>query len=162
MSKFTVGQTVKVRKDLVVGKDYGFYFNDSMGELRGEEVTITDINYDRDRISVDGDGAGWAWSEEMFEELAPKNPMQVIELGQSAKLEIYVDRVIINDPATILFYRTANFDDASGQFASWSNTKKVVAKVNPDAGDEFDVGKGVDVALLKAFRKEIDKQLRKF
>lgn len=160
MSKFTVGQTVKVREDLVVGEDYGFYFNDSMGELRGQEVTITRIS--DDRISLDGEGAGWAWSEEMLEELAPKNPMRVIELGQSAKLEIYVERVIVNDPATIMFYRTANFDHASGQFASWSDTKKVVAKVNPDAGDEFDVGKGVDVALLKAFRKEVDKQLRKF
>ncbi|MGG4105238.1 hypothetical protein AAXB25_15075 [Paenibacillus lautus] len=160
MSKFTVGQTVKVREDLVVGEDYGYFFNGSMGTLRGKEVTIASI-YDG-RITLDGEGAGWSWSEEMFEELAPKNPMRVIELGQSAKLEIYVDRVIVNDPATILFYRTANYDNASGQFASWSDTKKVVAKVNPDAGDQFDVGKGIDVALLKAFRKEIDKQLRKF
>lgn len=160
MSKFTVGQAVKVREDLVVGEDYGYFFNGSMGTLRGQEVTITRIR--DNRISVDGDGAGWAWSEEMLEEVNPKLPMRVLELGQSAKLEIYVDRVIVNDPATILFYRTANYDNASGQFASWSDNKKVVAKVNPDAGDEFDVGKGIDVALLKAFRKEIDKQLRKF
>ena len=161
MGKFTVGQTVKVRKDLVVGEMYGYYFNDAMEMFKGKKVKITHIVGDRISIGEDLPWS-WSWSEEMFEEIEPLFPTAVLELGQTAKLEIHVDRVIVNDPATIMFYRTANFDSETGQFSSWGEVKKIVSKVNKDIGDKYDVGKGVDVAILKAFRKEIDKQLRKF
>lgn len=165
MGKFTQGQVVKVREGLQAGKDYdGVYFNERMQELCGEEVTIDAVTTSGRYYVKEHD---WTFSDAMLEEIQPvvAKPelarSAVIELGQTAKLEIYVEKVIVNDPATVLFYKTAIHDYATGTFSHWSDTKKVVAKVNKDVGDTYDVQKGLDVAMLKAFRKEIDKLLRK-
>ncbi|MCY9757725.1 hypothetical protein M5X00_26205 [Paenibacillus alvei] len=159
MSKFTVGAMVKVREGLKGGTDVGdIYFNDAMEKLCGETfevATVTPSGYYYLK------GQDWTFGEEMLEEVIPPVQSQVIEIDQTAKLEIYVEKVIVNDPATIMFYKTAIHDYTTGTFSHWSETKKVVAKVNKSVGDTFDVETGVNVAMLKAYRKEIDKLLRK-
>ncbi|EJW14107.1 hypothetical protein M5X02_32075 [Paenibacillus alvei] len=159
MSKFTVGQVVKVREGLEGDNCYGdLYFHPLMREYCGKEVTIKAVN-DIGRYYVNENS--WTFTDEMLEEVIPPVPSQVIEIDQTAKLEIYVEKVIVNDPATIMFYKTAIHDYITGTFSHWSETKKVVAKVNKSVGDTFDVETGVNVAMLKAYRKEIDKLLRK-
>ncbi|WP_090739363.1 hypothetical protein [Paenibacillus sp. Mc5Re-14] len=166
MSKFVEGQKVMVREDLESGRNYNdLYFAESMEKYRGKEFEVLTVNCDDYILSGDDEVVDWYFNDEMLVEAIPAPPAlptKVLELGQIAKLEIYVERVIVNDPATIMFYRVANFDEKTSEFISWSDTKKVVAKVNKDIGDTFEVGAGVNVALLKAYRKEIDKQLRKF
>jgi hypothetical protein len=160
MEKFVVGQEVKVRSDLIAGNDYGFYFNEDMSELKGEELVI--VRIDKNEIFMKD--SNWTWHEEMLEPVEVAEPLvesKVLVLERTSKFEIYVERVIVNDPATIMFYKVANYDYATGTFKEWSDTKKIVAKCNKEFGDKFDVGKGVEVAMLLAYRKEIDKLLRK-
>lgn len=169
MSKFVEGQKVMVREDLEGERNYNdLYFSESMKKYRGKEFEVSTVICDEYILSGEGGVENWFFNDEMLvgavavEPTPPALPTKVLELGQIAKLEIYVERVIVNDPATIMFYRVANFDEKTSEFISWSDTKKVVAKANKDIGDTFEVGAGVNVALLKAYRKEIDKQLRKF
>lgn len=166
--KLEVGQKVKIREGLVGGNDYGnVYFNESMSRLIGQEFTVESIV---ERESFTGYRLveqSWIFTKEMFEEvevkvIEPKLPIKTLELGQIGKLEIYVEKVIVSDPAVIMFYKTAKYNGVTGVFEQWSDVKKIVAKCNKEIGDKFDVGKGIDIALLKAFRKEVDKQLRKF
>ena len=67
MSKYKVGDKVKVREDLVVGKMYGRQITvDSMVELKGGEVTIKSVcNGEEYRIEE----LGYTWTNEMFEGL---------------------------------------------------------------------------------------------
>ncbi|OME54053.1 hypothetical protein BSK59_15845 [Paenibacillus odorifer] len=164
--KLEVGQKVKIRKGLVSGNDYGeIYFNETMSNLIGREFTVKSIVEREKYTGYRLEGQAWLFSKEMFEEAKvnePTLPIKTLELGQIGKLEIYVEKVIVSDPAIIMFYKTAQYNGVTGVFEQWSDVKKVVAKCNKDIGDKFDVGKGLDIAMLKAFRKEIDKQLRKF
>lgn len=168
-AKYEVGQKVRVRNGLVNGNDYGgLYFNNSMKKLCGQEFVIesvVEINEFMSSQQYNLEGVGWYFNEEMLEPVEEKKlklPSKVIELERTAKIEIYVERVIVNDPAIIMFYRTALYDYTTGDFSKWSDTKKIVAKCNKDIGDEFSVESGVNVAMLKAYRKEIEKQLRKY
>lgn len=67
MSKYKVGDKVKVREDLVVGKTYGRHITiNSMVELKGREVTIKSVhNGEEYRIKE----LGYTWTNEMFEGL---------------------------------------------------------------------------------------------
>ena len=62
--KYKVGQKVRVRNDLEVGKIYGTYFNEDMAKLIGKEVTISNVDGCYYNIKEDG----WNWTDEMFEE----------------------------------------------------------------------------------------------
>jgi hypothetical protein len=169
MGNYKVGDKVKVRDDLVVGIDYAdnygkvaTHFVKEMARFRGEEVTISE---DNGRVyKIKDDLARWSYTDGMLESIKPVEPLmerKVISIGRSSKMEIYVETLIINDPAIIMFYKVADYDENTGLFRQWSDTKKVIAKCNKDIGDKFDINKGVQVAMLKAYRKEIDKQLRK-
>ncbi|TVX86015.1 hypothetical protein [Paenibacillus agilis] len=158
MAKFTVGQLVKVREGLKGGTDIGdTYFSEQMEQFCGQEFTIEDVCDNNYHLQ----GQDWTFSEEMLEDAIPLVPSRVLEVGQIHRMEIYVERIILNDPATIMFYKTAIYNTTSGVFSEWSETKKVVAKANKSIGDQFTEQKGVDVVLLKAYRKEIERLLRK-
>lgn len=164
MMKYKIGEKVKVCDDLIVDHKYeGLSFVDTMEKYKGNTVTIKRVN--GDTYNIEEDDGKWFWNDAMLEDAEPTKPLmerKVLQLDQIANMEIHVSRVIINDPAVIMFYRTPVVDNASGAFKSWSNEKKIVAKCNKEIGDEFDIEKGVEVAILKAYRKEIDKLLRKY
>lgn len=164
-TKFKVGQKVKVREDLVVDNRYNnfAYFAPAMSDFRGREVTIKEVvKYgDKDIYRLNEDTRGWSWSEDMLTAIIVKVKPQKILVEKAVQPEMYVESVIVNNPATIVFYRMANYDHETGEFLKWGDTKKSVAKCNVDAGDTYDLDKGIAVAVLKAYRKEIDKRLRK-
>ena len=63
--KYKVGDKVRVREDLEVGKEYGNdIFIKDMSLLKGEIVTISDIKYDFYKLKEDSDK--WNWTDEMF------------------------------------------------------------------------------------------------
>jgi hypothetical protein len=65
MSKYNVGDKVKVREDLVADKIYGRQISvDSMVELKGREVTIKSV-YNGEEYGIEG--MGYTWTNEMFE-----------------------------------------------------------------------------------------------
>lgn len=64
--KFKIGDRVKVRKDLEVGKFYdGMAFGEGMNTMRGKEVTIKEVI--DDELAIIDDGMGYAYSFKMFE-----------------------------------------------------------------------------------------------
>lgn len=173
MKNFEVGQKVMVRSDLVGRKDYKhetgrtIWLNPKMkDQYGGKEVTINKFDTYSNCYRIKEDDGYWSWASDMFEEVKPVKLVEpimerkVLLLETEAKLEIYVSKVIVQDPAIILFYRPAVYDKDS-VFVEWGNEKKVVAKCNKDEGDKFDIEKGVRVAMFKAYKKEIDKHLRK-
>lgn len=64
MTKFKVGDKVRVRKDLEAHKIYGSNsFTDSMAYMKGETATISEIIGNEYRIKE----CGYNWTDEMFE-----------------------------------------------------------------------------------------------
>lgn len=70
--KYKVGDKVKIRSDLVVGKNYGngYMFRNDMARYMGKEVTISRVGDDFYKIKDDVDY--WSWVDEMFEDVKTK------------------------------------------------------------------------------------------
>ena len=70
MSKYKVGDKVKVREDLIGNRRYGgLTFIGDMIKLKGKEVTI-ESTYDYDNIDkyrIEEEEIGYTWTNEMFE-----------------------------------------------------------------------------------------------
>ena len=70
--KHKLGDKVKIRRDLKVGKRYdGVLVNEEMIKLVGKILTVSDINYfDEDDISyyLNEDKYCYHWTDEMFED----------------------------------------------------------------------------------------------
>lgn len=66
MSKFNVGDRVRIKEDLIGGLEYGgVYFSEYMEEYRGLEAVVFKIAYENNyTLSV---GRDWYWSDEMLE-----------------------------------------------------------------------------------------------
>ena len=65
--KFKVGDQVKIREDLSLGKYYSVHLSRSMLSNKGKEAKITYISPDDDTCHLDIDGGDWWWSEDMLE-----------------------------------------------------------------------------------------------
>ena len=65
--KFKVGDQVKIREDLSLGKYYSVHLSRSMLSNKGKEAKITYISPDDDTCRLDIDGNDWWWSEDMLE-----------------------------------------------------------------------------------------------
>ena len=71
--KYKVGDKVRVRKDLEVGKSYGegkWVFNSAMSLFAGNEITIKAVNdeFDEDNFyDIEEDFGMWGWVDEMLE-----------------------------------------------------------------------------------------------
>lgn len=75
--KYKVGDKVKVREDLKVGRYYsGVYFNEEMAKLKGKVVEIKDVY----SISYYIKECGYFWTDEMFSGLAEEEPRNLIPL----------------------------------------------------------------------------------
>lgn len=68
--KYKVGDKVKVREDLEQKLYGGFFVTQEMLELKGKEVTITEINKSgfSGRCGYRVGGLSWHWTDEMFED----------------------------------------------------------------------------------------------
>lgn len=78
--KYKIGDKVRVRKDLIVDKEYGRdFFVSEMNFLKGKTVIISDIEYGFYKIIEDS--GKWNWTDEMFsgkasEDFIPKESIQ--------------------------------------------------------------------------------------
>lgn len=68
--KYKVGDKVKVRNDLVVGKTYGYdvIFTDDMARYKGQVTTISRVG--NDFYKIKDDIYYWSWVDEMFEDVS--------------------------------------------------------------------------------------------
>lgn len=65
MSKFNVGDRVRIKEDLIGGLEYGgLYFSEYMEEYRGLEAVVFKTTENYYELSV---GGRWYWSDEMLE-----------------------------------------------------------------------------------------------
>lgn len=75
MTKYKVGDKVRVRKDLKEGNDYSIYVNKDMEKYRGQIKVVekADKNYGCDKYElagvIDEDGDGWHFTNDMLEPL---------------------------------------------------------------------------------------------
>ena len=66
--KYKVGDKVKVREDLEIGKTYGkLTFSVQMREYKGQIVTIETA--DDDGYQIEEDELNWYWTDEMLEDV---------------------------------------------------------------------------------------------
>lgn len=65
--KFKVGDKVKIRENLSLGKHYSVHLSRSMLLNKGKEAKITYISPDNNACHLDIDGDDWWWSEDMLE-----------------------------------------------------------------------------------------------
>lgn len=79
MTRYKVGDTVRVREDLVTGEYYRMegddgdhiFFAKGMEKYIGKYVTINDvIDLGRNMSSYHIVEAGWAWTDEMFDDIS--------------------------------------------------------------------------------------------
>ena len=79
MTRYKLGDVVRVRDDIVVGKYYRMdgddhdhiFFAEGMKEYIGKYVTINDVrDLGRNSSSYHIAGAGWAWTDEMFDDIS--------------------------------------------------------------------------------------------
>lgn len=77
--RYKVGDKVKIREDLVVGKEYGADdFARGMKPYKGKIATITSVCGDTYRIDIDDNDYKWHWTDEMFE--GAKNE-KIVDIG---------------------------------------------------------------------------------
>ena len=83
--KYKIGDKVKVREDLEVGKEYGNqYFIDLMEEYKGQIVTV--ISVKTAHYEIEEDDRSFAWTDEMLEPIErEKNNMNIEELNLEYK-----------------------------------------------------------------------------
>ena len=92
--KYKVGDKVKIREDLVVGKMYGADdFARGMEKYKGKIATIVtvhdtvyNINVDDNDID-DDDALAWHWTDEMFEDYTETTAMTVEDLLNKTDVE---------------------------------------------------------------------------
>lgn len=152
-----VGDKVRVREDLVVGEIYKMSdsvytdrFIGRMNDLKGKIVTIC---YAGSYYGIEEDGHNW--TDDMFEHITvpkkekPKSTKEEVEMKRQFIGVTFVDKVIFNDPATIVYYKETGS----------SELKRVVAMCDKD--DTFDKEKGFAVALAKVKLRQAEKEYKK-
>ena len=70
--KFKVGDRVKIREDLSLGKYYSVHLSRSMLSNKGKEAKITYISPNGDACHLDIDSNNWWWTEDMLEPYTSK------------------------------------------------------------------------------------------
>ena len=69
--KYKVGDRVKIKEDLVAGRQYDddTTFTDEMSQYKGKTAVITRIDIFEQFYEIDLDNGEWAWIDEMFEDV---------------------------------------------------------------------------------------------
>lgn len=158
-----VGSKVLVKKG--TKNDVPFGYNDEMKYYEGMEATIVSAKEHKHfsfgwvgKYKIDIDGELWTWTDVMFEDIVLKKEAEVEVLNAFVGTQFFIERVIYSEPATIVFYKTPDYDLRTGTLKGMSKTRKMVAKCCPT--DIFDKEKGLEVAILKIIRREAERKLK--
>lgn len=77
--KYKVGDKVKIKENLIVGKTYGgLYLHDGAGKHIGEETLVTKVERERYRLGVDNSSR--IWTGEMFESVEEMSAEEAIRI----------------------------------------------------------------------------------
>jgi hypothetical protein len=95
-TKYKVGDKVRIRDDLVVGKHYGLYFIRSMDNYRNRVATIMNVRNNYYELDVDNLSLGW--TDEMLEPVS-NDKIVITTDGCTVTAQMYRDG-IKSDSAT--------------------------------------------------------------
>lgn len=77
--KYKVGDKVKIKENLIVGKTYGgLYLHDGAGRHIGEETIVTKVERERYRLAVDNSSR--IWTNEMLEPVEEMSAEEAVRL----------------------------------------------------------------------------------
>ena len=107
--RYKVGDKVKVRKDLVVGKSYGGYaFTRSMEEFKGKIVTIESVDCDCYFIKENKFEFKYGWVDEMLE------PIKVVTNWDKVKEELNLEDFIKRSGICSAIHRVRKENNCNG------------------------------------------------
>ena len=137
--RYKVGDKVRVKEDLEVGKLYGVcYFFSDMDLLKGKIVTIEHTYEDKYLIK----GSNHYWTDEMFEDvdnqiktLKDLCENDIITLRNRDKLVVLHDEAIV-DVATCSSNNITSTDDFKNDLTCSYNSKYDIIKVERPVGYE--------------------------
>lgn len=85
--KYKIGDKVKIREDLIVGKDYnGCTFIVDMEKYKGK-IAIIDYCYDDDSYDINLDDGNWFWTDDMLEDVVKSES----EVGKTVDIGYYLE-----------------------------------------------------------------------
>ena len=77
--KYKVGDKVKIKENLIVGKTYGgLYLHDGAGRHIGEETIVTKVEREHYRLAVDNSSR--IWTNEMLEPVEEMSAEEAVRL----------------------------------------------------------------------------------
>lgn len=139
--KYKVGDKVKIREDLIFGKEYGYnFYKNEMAKYKGKTTFITDIY--ATFYELDIDKGVWGWSDEMLEPIVV-NIKNIKNTYKDRNMKYIID----GDKTIIIQYYT----DKDGV----KRYRKGVSKKHPL--DVYNEGIGVLMSVADAYG--IDKKL---
>lgn len=104
---YEVGDKVRIRKDLEVGKEYNdCSFTEDMTEFLGKEVTITYIGEQGEWYEIEEDEQRHFWSNEMIEGIERKSKAKLLDL-----IAMLIEFADCKDDVLILNNGTGNDDN---------------------------------------------------
>lgn len=116
--KYKVGDKVKIREDLIIGKYYGGdSFMQEMAKFRGKIVTIRDI--DCGEYTIEELKFGWHWTDEMI------------------KCKVYKEEVIFKGNKTILKTEKGEIVSKCNKNDKFDKEKGVLMCIAKKAGYEY-------------------------
>ena len=109
--EYSIGDRVRIKKDLTFGLFNGICVVEEMLEYRGKTTTITKIKLVSIELGIDG--GKWAWTEDMLEPVTKS--LEELEVNNVVKNEYYKMKVVEVKHRTI--YRCTNQE---GKTKNWS------------------------------------------
>ena len=146
--RYKVGDKVRVRKDLVVDKDYGGYdFVSSMEEFEGKIVTIESVDGDHYHIEEDKFEFKFYWVDEMLE------PIKVVTNWDKVKEELNLEDFVEHSGICSAIHRVRKENNCNG----WSceECKKWIKQPYKEPSILDDAEKEYLRAVIKPWRKRI-------
>jgi hypothetical protein len=112
--KYKVGDKVRIREDLEVGKIYGRYFNKEMAKLKGKVVEIKDVG--SNSYCIDG----YYWTDEMFSGHAEESRNLIPLIAKELGVEMGEEFKISNKPDVYKFTEEGliGIDDTYNAYSS--------------------------------------------
>lgn len=146
--RYKVGDKVRVRKDLVVDKNYdGYAFVSSMEEFEGKIVTIESVDGDHYHIEEDKFEFKFGWVDEMLE------PIKVVTNWDKVKEELNLEDFIKRSGICAAIHRVRKENNCNG----WSceECKKWLKQPYKEPSILDDAEKEYLRAVIKPWRKRI-------
>ena len=146
--RYKVGDKVRVRKDLVVGKNYGGYiFARSMEEFKGEIVTIESVDGDHYHIEEDKFEFKFGWVDEMLE------PIKVVTNWDKVKEELSLEDFVKHSGICSAIHRVRKENNCNGMYCE--ECKKWLKQPYQEPSILNDTEKEYLKTVIKPWRKRI-------